>query len=269
MAQRRWEELDSDCLTNVFGRVGMESLLVDIPFVCKSWHKASHDPSCWLSIDFPNVDYYLSVPVLLIRFEHNYKTKEWPAWSRVFLNGLVKIVIERSKGKATCLKLPGWCSKEALKLVAPEWPHLKSVGLHDDLVRLHYGKIPDMIRNWRNLEELPLGATDKNLEQILEQVSLHCKKLYSLCLSNTQTSSIHGDTARSIVSFLPNIKHLTLRNCGVLRPEDLVTIIRGCKDLVYLDVTNSSTLLVGDEQLAKLASHIGILCCLIDRMLHS
>lgn len=121
MAQRRWEELDSDCLTNVFGRVGMESLLVDIPFVCKSWHKASHDPSCWLSIDFPNVDYYLSVPVLLIRFEHNYKTKEWPAWSRVFLNGLVKIVIERSKGKATCLKLPGWCSKEALKLVAPEF----------------------------------------------------------------------------------------------------------------------------------------------------
>lgn len=137
------------------------------------------------------------------------------------------------------------------------WPHLKSVGLHDDLVRLHYGKIPDMIRNWRNLEELSLGATDKNLEQILEQVSIHCKKLYSLCLSNTQTSSIHGDTARSIVSFLPNIKHLTLRNCGELRPEDLVTIIRGCKDLVYLDVRNSSTLLVGDEQLAKLASHIG------------
>lgn len=114
-----------------------------------------------------------------------------------------------------------------------------------------------MIRNWRNLEELSLGATDKNLEQILEQVSIHFKKLYSLCLSNTQTSSIHGGTARSIVSFLPNIKHLTLRNCGELRPEDLVTIIRGCKDLVYLDVRNSSTLLVGDEQLAKLASHIG------------
>nr|CAN63346.1 hypothetical protein VITISV_012622 [Vitis vinifera] len=37
MEGRKWEELNMDCLVNVFQRVGMESLLLDVPFVCKSW----------------------------------------------------------------------------------------------------------------------------------------------------------------------------------------------------------------------------------------
>ena len=53
MEGRKWEHLNMDCLVNVFQRVGMESLLLDIPFVCKSWHKASRDPQCWEYLIFP------------------------------------------------------------------------------------------------------------------------------------------------------------------------------------------------------------------------
>ncbi|KAK9942545.1 hypothetical protein M0R45_008204 [Rubus argutus] len=56
MGYRRWDQLDFDCLVNIFGKVGragMESLLLDVPFVCKSWHKASLDPKCWESLIFP------------------------------------------------------------------------------------------------------------------------------------------------------------------------------------------------------------------------
>ncbi|KAL7177290.1 hypothetical protein ACSBR2_030609 [Camellia fascicularis] len=41
-----------DCLVNVLGRVGIESLLIDVPFVCKSWYKATESPLCWRQLDF-------------------------------------------------------------------------------------------------------------------------------------------------------------------------------------------------------------------------
>lgn len=40
MEGRRWEDLDEDRLLNVLGRVGMESLILDVHFVSKSWHRA-------------------------------------------------------------------------------------------------------------------------------------------------------------------------------------------------------------------------------------
>ncbi|KAL7177283.1 hypothetical protein ACSBR2_030602 [Camellia fascicularis] len=46
MEGRKWEELNMDCLVNVLGRVGIESLILDIPFVCKSWSKATLSSLC-------------------------------------------------------------------------------------------------------------------------------------------------------------------------------------------------------------------------------
>ncbi|XP_057484887.1 uncharacterized protein LOC130770956 isoform X5 [Actinidia eriantha] len=37
MSEPKWEELDMDCLVNIFGRLGLESLVLDVLFVCKSW----------------------------------------------------------------------------------------------------------------------------------------------------------------------------------------------------------------------------------------
>ena len=35
-----------DCLVKVFQKVGMEALLLDVPFVCKSWYEATLNPKC-------------------------------------------------------------------------------------------------------------------------------------------------------------------------------------------------------------------------------
>ena len=53
MEGQKWEELNMDILVNVLRRVGMESLLLDVPFVCKSWYKASRKPQCWEHLIFP------------------------------------------------------------------------------------------------------------------------------------------------------------------------------------------------------------------------
>ncbi|BBN68540.1 F-BOX WITH WD-40 2 [Prunus dulcis] len=54
MDERKWEDLQMDCLVKVLVKVGMESLLLDVPFVCKSWYKATLNPSCWQSLIFPD-----------------------------------------------------------------------------------------------------------------------------------------------------------------------------------------------------------------------
>ena len=54
MARTKWEDLEKDYLLNVLTRVGTESMLYDIPFVCKSWYRASLDPLCWKIINFQN-----------------------------------------------------------------------------------------------------------------------------------------------------------------------------------------------------------------------
>ncbi|KAJ6864118.1 hypothetical protein NC651_034835 [Populus alba x Populus x berolinensis] len=66
MEERKWEDLEFYCLVNVLGRVGMESLLLDVPFVCKSWYRASLDPSCWKHLVFPkDLDSEWDLPCLI------------------------------------------------------------------------------------------------------------------------------------------------------------------------------------------------------------
>ncbi|KAF6143783.1 hypothetical protein GIB67_016704 [Kingdonia uniflora] len=47
MERRKWEDLDKDCLINILGRLGIKDLIYNVPFVCKSWYKASLDHECW------------------------------------------------------------------------------------------------------------------------------------------------------------------------------------------------------------------------------
>lgn len=98
---RKWENLELDCLLNILGRVGTDSLLLDVPFVCKSWYKASLDPSVWKSIDlFGFCEYPFSS---LHRFKDQYKINNFS------LGGLVRLVVTRGLGKSNSLVLPRRC----------------------------------------------------------------------------------------------------------------------------------------------------------------
>ncbi|XP_004298192.1 PREDICTED: uncharacterized protein LOC101294360 [Fragaria vesca subsp. vesca] len=201
------------CLVNVLGRVGMESLLLDVPFVCKAWHKASHNPSCSLSIDFPEVKpvdpsvaevlgFLTAAPTLTRKFRFKYRIKSFS------VTAFIKFVINRSQGNVTFLKLPGWCTQEALKFVADACTGLKSLSLAEELLYENSALFPELI-------------------------------------------------SFAVVNCMPNIKYLTMRKVKVLR-ADLVTILRGCKDLAFLDVRDCRV--VNDEELSKFASQLEVIC---------
>lgn len=122
MERRKWEQLNKDILVLVFQRVGMESLLLDIPFVCKPWYKASREPRCWQHLIFPN-------------FESDDTIEEEDSPCKGFVERLaimtphqenfpvtkfIKFIVDRSCGCATTIKLPAYCPEEVLEYIANE-----------------------------------------------------------------------------------------------------------------------------------------------------
>lgn len=54
---RRWDEMQADCLVNIFRLLALGDLAVAVPFVCNSWYRASLDPNCWHRLNFRSLDF--------------------------------------------------------------------------------------------------------------------------------------------------------------------------------------------------------------------
>ncbi|KAM7485777.1 hypothetical protein LguiA_001786 [Lonicera macranthoides] len=239
MEGRKWEDMEMDCLVNIFGRVGIESLVLDVPFVCKSWYKATLNPLCWQSLNFP--------------IDLEYSRFRW------FVNpgDLIKGAVNRSQRSATRLDLPENCSNKDILYALEECPLLKLLTLPSSVIDNHEGFIiPSMINKLKNLETLMLQFS-QDLEEIIAQINLHCKNFVFLSVTNAEISS---DAAIAIVTLLPNIKGLALRGCELQR-SDLVIILNGCKELKYMDVSNCIGFESDDAEILNLASHITTFKC--------
>lgn len=265
MGYRRWDQLDFDCLVNIFGKVGragMESLLLDVPFVCKSWHKASLDPKCWESLIFPIISTNpcdtevetedWTFDPFLKRFVREYRIHK----RRFSITAFIKFMVNRSKGCATQIRLPVCTSEAALKHVADTCPRLKNLSLPSDVVYYKSRMIPDMIGKWKHLEYLLMGSCYHDMEKIVSQISIHCKNFSELYILDCL---IRKEAALAIAK-LPNLKHIIMRNSKIER-VDLVILLKGCKNLVSLDARNCLGFDAGDEEISKLASRISDFRC--------
>ncbi|KAM7485780.1 hypothetical protein LguiA_001789 [Lonicera macranthoides] len=163
------------------------------------------------------------------------------------ITAFIKFVIDRSCGCATKIKLPNGCKKLALQHVADKCRNLKTLGLPS---RIDYNTIPKIICKWKNLESLTLHNISK-LHEILTQISIHCNNFVALCVMR---SEINKQEALAIVELLPNLKSLSL-TYDYIAHESLLIILKGCRELVEIDVRGNYGFEVDDEML-KLASHI-------------
>ncbi|KAF9664458.1 hypothetical protein SADUNF_Sadunf16G0020900 [Salix dunnii] len=242
MEERKWEDLEFDCSVNVLGRVGMESLLLDVPFVCKSWYKASLNPSCWKRLVFPqDIDLRWDF-TLLDGFKEKYKIH------KCSVDAFTKFVVGRSHGNCAGLILPNGCTEEVLKCPALVFLSLPS---DHNLSSEYLSILPTLIGRWEHLENLRLGNSEK-LVHIITQINLTCSKFSSLSVSSATTGE---EEASAIVTNLPNIKSLILRGAWI-HFRNLVIILQGCKNLVHLDVRDCTGFNSDDERVLELASNI-------------
>ncbi|KAJ6426116.1 hypothetical protein OIU84_026659 [Salix udensis] len=245
MEERKWEDLEFDCLVSVLGRVGMESLLLDVPFVCKSWYKASLNPSCWKRLEWNFT--------LLDKFKEKYKIH------KCSVDAFTKFVVGRSNGNCTGLILPNGCTEEVLNYIADECPALISLSLPADrILSSEYSLLilPTVIGKWEHLENLWLESSDC-LVYLITQIALACSKFSGLSVSS---ATIGEEQASAIVTYLPNIKSLILRGAR-MDLKNLVIILQGCKNLVHLDVRDCRGFISGDERVLELASNIKTFMC--------
>ncbi|KAK1403853.1 putative F-box/LRR-repeat protein 23 [Heracleum sosnowskyi] len=228
MEERKWEDMNSDCLVNIFGRLELKSKVLVIPLVCKPWYQAVHNPLCWERLIFPRT-------ILGPRSQTE----------------LIKFFVNRSQRCATSLALPDMCDREDLVYVSEECPDLKMLFLPYGVCMEHKDIIPNLIVKWKKLESLLLGCITC-VKEILELIHIHLPSFICLCLTN---GDVDGETASAIVSLIPNVKCLFI-NQAKLKKEDLLLILRGCKRLEYLDVRNCTGFDEGDDEILRLASGI-------------
>ncbi|KAM7488838.1 hypothetical protein LguiB_026322 [Lonicera macranthoides] len=247
MERRKWEDMNTDCLANIFGRVGIDSLGLNIPFVCKSWYKATLNPLCWQYLNLQHQ--YVSI------FQGTLQFVKLRFPKRDF-NAVLKSAANRSQGCTTEVVLPKFCTTEELLYLSEKCPALKFLSAPKVISSDQSPTFPSIISKWKNLEKLELCG-QKYLKEIIVQVSLHCKNFVGLSVTYCKISV---DEAQALVTLLPNIKHLVLHG-SELKRSDLVTILKGCRKLVHFDVSNCFGFKSNDAEILERSSQITTFIC--------
>ncbi|XP_024986414.1 F-box/LRR-repeat protein At3g48880-like isoform X1 [Cynara cardunculus var. scolymus] len=260
MEQRDWNELPTHCLIEILGKVGIESLVGTIPFVCKSWYNATFYPQCWQRLVFTKSPHLrsskFSIPILRLRKDSRFDMLPYESIDEAndSLEKLVHFAIGRSHGLVTEVVFhPRLHLKEGqIMWIAQRCPSLKLLVLPSHLSYVINFEVSDSICNWKGLEGLQVASLI-GLKKSIININKNCRNFNHLCV---YVPRLDGDVASVIASQLPDIKTLDLRFSTVER-DDLVAILKGCRKLEYLDVSECKGVAC-DNEILKLAGHIRI-----------
>ncbi|KAK6912193.1 hypothetical protein RJ641_024286, partial [Dillenia turbinata] len=250
--ERKWEDMEMDCLVKVFEKLEIDDLTLGVPFVCKSWYKATLSSQCWKTLDFSKLNFGPFGPFAR-RFNLEYHIDIFS------VTGLLKFALNRGRRSVLELLLPSTGTIEDLIYTADECPCLKSLGLPVMLLKempLTILKDEDMSQflglfaKWRDLEYVHVREAHSYTKELYHQISLHCKKFDGI----KKRGLMDDEEALAIVNFLPTLKHLTVTSAFLTR-KNLVTILQGCKGLEELVIKDCCGFLVDDEIL-KMTTHL-------------
>lgn len=101
----------------------------------------------------------------------------------------------------------------------------------------------EVFGKWENLEDIEICPY--RFLPVLTAIGLNCKNLKCL---RVIWAMIYEEEALAIVTLLPNIKHLYLRTIWISR-ENLAMILKGCEELVTLDISDCRSSEIGEEKL--------------------
>ncbi|WOK97088.1 hypothetical protein Cni_G05796 [Canna indica] len=243
--RRRWEDMEMDCLVNIIRRLSLEDLALGVPFVCKGWQRASMEPLCWSILDFRDLD-FMPWSDLTKKFTARY------AVQRFSFSGFLKFALARSCGFAVELQFPlvFGASFQDLVFASEECPRLKTLVLPNILLA-DEPLIPQLVGKWKELEKLEMELKPSSFSEMVMQINLNCRRFSGLRMFG----SIKKEDVKAIIKYLPKIKHLNLSK-SYLQKEELVEIIKGCRELETLSVNNCIGFEADEEEVLRRASAI-------------
>ncbi|BFG14170.1 hypothetical protein CerSpe_004440 [Prunus speciosa] len=181
MDEQRWEDLEMDCLVKVLEKVGMESLLLDVPFVCK--------------------------------FASEYQIDG----DRCSVSAFLKFLINRSSGNATVLKLPKCCTVEAFEFAANVCPGLVTSSLPVNLLDNKHTN-QELIGKWKNLEVLSLYSSKGSVHG-REALSI-VKLVPNIKYLNLKGAKVNRDGLVTLLHGCKNLVMLDARDCSGFNEND-------------------------------------------------
>ncbi|XP_030448911.1 F-box/LRR-repeat protein At3g48880 [Syzygium oleosum] len=223
---RKWEDLDTDILVQIFQTFDIFELTSGIAHVCSAWRMACCDPLLWKTLDLSALESnFIRIPLEPYVYVHCQSDKE--------VTRLLKIALDLSRGSIQTLifHFNLYLSDEQLtytaercplvkRIVMPAWNRIKKTG------------ICRAINMWPHLESMTMPSI-ANPPYLLEEISKNCKNFSKLKIMGPFDIFF----ASSLVLYIPKLKVLSLR-CSVIFKDALITILDKLQDLEVLNISH-------------------------------
>ncbi|XP_042472107.1 F-box/LRR-repeat protein At3g48880-like [Zingiber officinale] len=193
-------------------------LAVAVPFVCKSWYRASLDPSCWRRLNFRSLDF-----------------TPWSPFSRAFalryclhsplsFSAFLRFALHCSRGVVDQLAFPlsSAVSIHDLAYASVKCLRLKALALPDNLMLEDDLRISELVRRWKDLEHLEMEIVGIFAPPILS-FSRSCNLSFAIPISLPKPLSF-------ATSSLPRLHSPPSRNPGPFRAQVSVSAAQKTKD---------------------------------------
>ncbi|XP_010061189.2 F-box/LRR-repeat protein At3g48880 [Eucalyptus grandis] len=225
-ATRKWEDLNTDMLVEIFQTFDISELTSRIAHVCSAWHLACRDPLLWKTLDLSALEStFIKIPQPPYVYVHSQSDKA--------VTQLLKIALNLSQGSIQTLifHFNLYLSDEQLTYTAESCPLVKRVVM-PAWNRIKETGICRAIKKWRHLESMTMPSI-KNPPYLLEEISRNCENFSKLKIMGP--FDMHF--ALPLVTYIPRLKVLSLR-CSVIMRDALVTILDNLQDLEVLNISH-------------------------------
>ncbi|CAN4087788.1 unnamed protein product [Withania somnifera] len=223
---RRWEDLDTDILVNIFQSLNLFERISVITPVCHAWLLASSDQLLWKTLDLSvlqsNFIRTQCEPYVYVDSQSDQK-----------LTRLLNSCLNLSRGNILTLIFHYnlYVNDYQLTYTAARCPRLRR------LVMPAWNKITRTeicrgIHIWEDLESLTMPSIE-DPASVIKEIARSCRHFAELKIMGPCDMLF----ASALVSFLPNLKVLSLR-CTVLSKPALVMILEGLKELKVLNISH-------------------------------
>ncbi|KAG6492910.1 hypothetical protein ZIOFF_047881 [Zingiber officinale] len=227
-------------------RAVVGDLAVAVPFVCKSWYRASLDPSCWRRLNFRSLDFTPWIP-----FSRAFALR-YRLHSPLSFSAFLRFALHRSHGVVDQLAFPlsSAVSIHDLAYASVKCLRLKALALPDNLMLEDDLRIHELVWRWKDLEHLEMETKPSSFLEAVAEIGRNCPRFVGLKVRGL----IRREDAKALARCLPELKHLELSK-SYLTKDELLVVIGGCRKLETLTVKDCLGF-QADDEILKLVSRI-------------